>query len=838
MGVSRCFSALKVLTIGWIGAVAAAQPDEENTPAFQLSERNTEAPFCYQAGQQRSWPIGIGLPATDDQIRMHIAGESPQSARPVVRADDLHISLDRRGWLVVESSSKDSKTSLTLQISLDRPDADAVTQELEIRPAPPVRPITYLADFGDDIIRIFGSGGNRYRPIQQEGFDQYFRRMQAHGVTRLIVWLSPFPYITDSADFAPSDWERYEGQARAVLSSPELAAGIRGRTGFSAWGWLCQLMALRLMPDLGTTISDSATAHGIQLTASFRPFEAALTKYYVVPVFDDAGRFLWNFHPLCSPDVNYHADQTGFAHYRELLLMMGQTEAATVSTITFHGVENSDNVAAHINRGDSPIRIRAAGFPPLAAESFVLVRQGDASFELRRWHSIRKKALEHLPEIVLGSCAADGSDLHVHTNDKHANSDYLWISERSRESEGLTLKADAPLTLSTASGVRSGGANVWFAWDEQPDSRESTRVSGIPPDGHYHAEFQATEASTTRIQRGLELVPLTGCTLVVSRGPGWSVEMLDFNQPDARAVALNQLNRLMRLPAFDGIVINTRSHTQLAGSLGDDGKNIRTLAEFARRGVRGVRQIGIDKSYLPRTAIQHPLIRKLVRQPDDLERLATVQPGAWRSVTCQRPDPYLRRYVRNQLVARGIRHLLQDIEAAFPNERVQIVIPPKESTVDVIQSELNHMASVHDKPEWRDFYRRLWPSNNHMPSIGEGMAMMDLSGLRAEPIFFGTGSWRQEPETLSLYVRSLISDMQGNRGSSYRGPRSYFFEIQSSLRAADKAAARSNREMVMRQLLQDPEMINDIILYESADWLYFLPLSDSDLSGHAFLDGR
>lgn len=37
-------------------------------------------------------------------------------------------------------------------------------------------------------------------------------------------------------------------------------------------------------------------------------------------------------------------------------------------------------------------------------------------------------------------------------------------------------------------------------------------------------------------------------------------------------------------------------------------------------------------------------------------------------------------------------------------------------------------------------------------------------------------------------------------------------------------------------LLSQRNDISEIILYESADWLYFFPLSDQDLCGHAFLD--
>ena len=87
-----------------------------------------------------------------------------------------------------------------------------------------------------------------------------------------------------------------------------------------------------------------------------------------------------------------------------------------------------------------------------------------------------------------------------------------------------------------------------------------------------------------------------------------------------------------------------------------------------------------------------------------------------------------------------------------------------------------------------------------------------------------------------MYVRECIADLKLNRGSSFRGPRSYFYEGQSTLRAKDKAAARRNREQIISHLLQQSGEIGEVILYEAADWTYYLPLSDPDLCGHGFLD--
>ena len=67
-----------------------------------------------------------------------------------------------------------------------------------------------------------------------------------------------------------------------------------------------------------------------------------------------------------------------------------------------------------------------------------------------------------------------------------------------------------------------------------------------------------------------------------------------------------------------------------------------------------------------------------------------------------------------------------------------------------------------------------------------------------------------------------------------RGPRSVFYEAQETMRASDRAATRRRREEIIKQLLARRDEVGEVILYESADWLYFLPRSDV----HGYLDNR
>ena len=94
------------------------------------------------------------------------------------------------------------------------------------------------------------------------------------------------------------------------------------------------------MRDFGPLLSESAMDHGIRLTASFRPFEPALTKYYELPTFDQDGSFLWGFLPMATPTINYQTEKTSFAHYRTILEKMGVPEKGRIGRISVPGVTN------------------------------------------------------------------------------------------------------------------------------------------------------------------------------------------------------------------------------------------------------------------------------------------------------------------------------------------------------------------------------------------------------------------------------------------------------------------------------------------------------------------
>jgi len=126
-------------------------------------------------------------------------------------------------------------------------------------------------------------------------------------------------------------------------------------------------------------------------------------------------------------------------------------------------------------------------------------------------------------------------------------------------------------------------------------------------------------------------------------------------------------------------------------------------------------------------------------------------------------------------------------------------------------------------------------SLNYIPNVGEGMAMVDLTGLSTEPVFLGI-RFAPDKGPLDLYLREWFADLSGNRGSTFRGPRSLFYEAQETLRGANSKQLRPRREQIICDLLSHEKEIGEVILYEAADWAYSFPLIDPDHCGHGYLD--
>jgi amidase len=697
----------------------------------------------------------------------------------------------------------------------------------------PARPIAYYADFGDDLINIFGAGAgagagkdvfhhelrledaggrNRSTPnrtpdgrllFSRAGFDDYFRRLQCQGVRRLIVWLSPYPFVTGASVYDEQDQARYDQQARAIIESRELTEAIARRSGHVEWAWLRDMMSLRADPQAQKDFAESARAHAVKLAVSYRPFEPAASKYYEIPVFAADGQFLWTFFPLASPAVNSRAREIGFANYREVLARMGREKEADVESILLDDVRDVDAFLARFRIHGDNLRVVASDWPPLQSDSLVPVREADGSFRLRAFAEIQTRA-EARRYVAKGFTVRreNGGGLRIAGLRIPRGYRYILLENPSTEAP-LKLLSRAPARLVARAGNALGRTNVYWSFDESTPERKKTRVAGITRDAGYHTVFFASEAGAEYLKSAGTHVPLDRSTLVVDRGDAYSAETMDFNLPAMRELAVAELRAILAHPAFDEIYVNTRSHTQLAGDMADGVDGIKTKADYAIAKRPG-RHLGVDLGYAPRGVSEDAALRRV-----SAASLTTFQHGEWEG-GCQSADcawPW--RYARNTHIAHGVRALLDNLVVAFPGTRIRVVLPERQNVADAVASLRKTMPPA--------TVSYTGSRNNYMPSIGEGMTMLDLTGLKVEPVLLGVGPF-VDAKLLDAYLEHALADLKTNRGSSFRGPRAIMYEGQWTLGRANGEQERLSR---ISQMLSR-EGIGEGVLYEAADWIFRL----------------
>ncbi|MCP3695735.1 MAG: hypothetical protein GY917_26285, partial [Planctomycetaceae bacterium] len=145
-----------------------------------LAARNGEVPFSYLAGKTRRWPILTRKLAPGQSLTLTgRRGATILGRGPALLIDGLKVTIDNDGFLrVVAPEQATSEFKVDLVVS--RAGTTEQQQQISLRPAPPDRPISYVADLVDDLIRIYWDGSSRrFRPLTKDGFDQYFRRLQA-----------------------------------------------------------------------------------------------------------------------------------------------------------------------------------------------------------------------------------------------------------------------------------------------------------------------------------------------------------------------------------------------------------------------------------------------------------------------------------------------------------------------------------------------------------------------------------------------------------------------------------------------------------------------------------
>lgn len=771
-----------------------------------LFPSNSTVPFTYSPGNTRSWPVfSQPLGTADYSLTLHHAAELLGSGTEV-DADGVVVSITDDGQLQVAVSDPQESRVFEATLALTHPIAFAHSQTVELRPAPPHRSeITYVSDWVDDLLRIFyDRRKHRFTEITPDGFHQHFRRLQNHGIDRLVVWQGPFPVHAAQQSTTPELWESYVRHARAILEDDAFVSGLEQVPKLTAWKWLSKLLEIRLNPEIGRMYADSAAAHGISLTFSFRPFDAALSRYYSVPVFRSDGTFLRNFQPQAAPELTFLPQDHGYRNIRGILGEAAGTEFGQVAEVRIANVSRLPEVMLRYRSGYRDFRITASRHPAIDPNSYVLVENEDkytlASFDTigeaarSKYHVVSDYTLDDSEGILriggLQSVAEDYPYLHIEPNSAFA---------------GL-LEFDSDIQLDIRSA--GGGPLNRAAWYWQSD-QDSTKVAGILPDGDVRPEFVAVgnkisvEVNDQRrrqpFQRGL----------TVNLGTPWSSEFLDFTRAASRDLAARQIAASLEHTAFDGVLLNTRSHAKLVGTVADGSLGLQSILHYRKAGTN-YDPLGLERAYAPQSTIQG-----LVDSAQYLPSLGDWLQREWTSSCLNENCDSTWRYERNAAIAGGIDALILELEGQFPESKIQYVLPPNASVQERLIARLGELS---DAPE--TLYRQTENYVNHSWVASEAMSLLPTSYALAEPVHVGISAFPSQAP-LEIYLDEIsFSD----------GKHPLLFEAQRTLRTASDEAQRRREEIIV-EILQRPEF-SQVILYESADWLYDLPLIDP----HAYLD--
>ncbi len=802
---------------------------------------NTKSPYPYLIGQKRSWPVVISKRSASDRINLVVKfdGKTVAEGNPC-SYEGVEFRVTQDDKLVIETEKNSTPRLFFLDLVHLSKGAIKSKQTLRIQPAPPNRPISYMSDMIDDLLFIFyDSSARQFKPIIKEGLDHYFRRLQAQGVKRLIVWQSAFPFSAKPEDFEEPIRSDYVAVRQALMNNPEVIEAMAKEKSLPSWKWLNLIMKLVTTPEFGDRFSQSAIDHGISLTASFRPFESALQKYYTMPVFNEEGSFVRYSHFCSYAPFDNDKKKHGFAHYRMLLKEMGMEDEAKVSTIELQNVEERNQVLKKLKEGSLKINIKISQFPPLDPNSYVLIKLSNGKYDFIKYSHIQEKTLSEQITIPCTKFEPEkNNNIRLLNLDIPVEYRFIHIWVQSSIESPLVLSTDDPVRIAAKAGNSLGKFNNYWVIQNPAKDTAGTRVAPILQNGSFRSQFNTVRNSENHFIKHPETISLNENILVIDRGDAYTDEMINLQNTETRKIAIKQIQDILAYPAFDEILISTRSHTSLAGSWGDRKLGVRPNLEYRRKKVKGYRQLGLDYGYGPASISRNQdLVQAIKNNPKTIRELTHHVSKDWES-TCQAPTrPFHWRYMRNQAIAKGLKLFFEELRKEFPETRIRAILPPSAIVEKNVKKAISKMKKETDKSTDQNYdpnyFRYLCSYLNYIPSIGEGMTMVDLNGLNIEPMILG---YRGNPDKgpRQIYLKEFLEDLRIKH--DYKGPYSFFYEAQETLRTPAKYNPQEKREAIIKELLANPDDIKEVILYEAADWIQYLPLQDKIHGQHGYLD--
>ncbi len=479
--------------------------------------------------------------------------------------------------------------------------------------------------------------------------------------------------------------------------------------------------------------------------------------------------------------------------------------------------------------------IKISQFPPFDPNAYVLVKLSNEKYKLVRYHHIQEKTLSKKITIPCTKFEPEkNNNIRLLNLNIPVEYRFIQISSHSSSEDSISLSTDAPVRIIAKAGNPLGKFNNYWVIADQKKDTYGTRVGPLFQTGTLRSQFDTTRKSENYFLTQPETISLNENILVIDRGDAYTDEMINLQNAETRKIAIKQIRDILSYPAFDEILINTRSQTQLAGSWGDRKLGVRPTLEYRRKKVKGYRQLGLDYGYGPASIGRNQdLVQAIKNNPKAIRELTHHVSMEWES-TCQSPTrPYHWRYMRNKAIAKGLRLFFEDLRKEFPETRIRAVLPPSATVEKNVKEAISKMKKEKGQNYDPDYFRYLCSYLNYIPAIGEGMTMVDLNGLNIEPMILGyRGLPDKEPR--QIYLKEFLKDLRIKH--DYKGPYSFYYEAQESLRTPAKYKPQEKREEIIKELLADPDDIKEVILYEAANWIQYLPFQDKIHGQHGYLD--
>ncbi len=716
-------------------------------------------------------------------------------------------------------------------------------------------PIEFLSDWVDDYIvttrtsrgnwketfeadsRDYGSNCEIYTsPISQpngiaDNIERYFCQIRTKGNKRHIfrflvrpVFKEHLSHYSQFNSVNSSLNQENQEILNAWITAPDYVAFMTTEGGGfdSTWEWQHQLNSV-LTPLDGyiDQVNKAAKYAGVKLSIVIRPFEASLSTYRSIPVFNSEGAFLKNYLPSGSVELSQAVSESGMTHYRQILsqVLYGEKNLVTVDKVDFLQAENV--TTAFLQNPSSYINIYSTPYPPIDPDSNVFVRGSGGGFSLVKYQSIKALADAKRYEVQNFSVSHQNGVLSISGIDMPADHGYLVFEgvndavnlprvNEAFDSSSVAVSPERKIILSDKHGIKMGRIGAYWTYHNYIDVKEqSTLYAGFKTDDVWTSSsntFSKKGSNDLRsifsVSRSLKssagvavdtgALSMANKSLVVVVGEEYSNELFDFSKD----LVVNHYKEKVdfyigNYSEFDDVLVNSRTHSDLIQNL--------------------------EEAYLPSSILKNEEFINYIKSIpiSELEQFTFRYAGERKNrQSCQQEgclDKF--RYFKQKQQAIDLTKLLYEVRKIAPDNRMRVIGEMTDSdyveTFDFLENTINPSTSL---AYGESYISSLYPSNNYYHLVSDSITNVDFDYLKADLVMQGVRGVPEQPAV--NYVMQKRAIQATNRyGKDFAD---VFYGAQETLSNDAK-----REDIICDMLTNHNRKFKKIILYEGITYLWY-----------------